>query len=175
MSKNTSVIRYNEFYKFAFWNCLPQSEKNRLGISTQKDFAEKHGVDVATLSDWKKREEFWKVVNKEVKSWARELTPNVLKALYKQATRVGYVNPKTFELWLKYVEGWDPNHPAEDSEEDTFSLDDLNSIIDWLPEKEQREFRQTFLRLSERAREIYESKQPPVTEIDRWLEPQNLI
>ena len=72
-----------------------------LEIRSQADFSKKYDVDVGTLTDWNKRLEK-SGITKNINSWARKLTPNVIFALYKNIGK----NGKAHEVraWYELVE-----------------------------------------------------------------------
>jgi hypothetical protein len=75
-----------------------------LQLKTQKDFAAKYDVkDLGTLTDWNKRIENDGLLD-GMNSWARKLTPNVLLALYKTATKEG--KAKEVKAWFELVENF---------------------------------------------------------------------
>lgn len=60
-----------------------------LKIKTQTEFAKQYGIrDLGTLTDWNR-----KIIENGmldgIYSWARDLTPNVVLALYKNVTKNG--------------------------------------------------------------------------------------
>lgn len=78
---------------------------------TQKEFAEKFGVSKDTLTDWKKRNDFWTEVEREWKKWGREKTANVMSKLYNTIMQKGE-NPN-FRLWLQYFQNWGEKNGRE--------------------------------------------------------------
>lgn len=91
---------------YALWKSLPSFLKGQprvalekfgiseeivfelLSIKTQAEFSKKYNIDVGTLTDWNKRLEK-DGLTKDINSWARKLTPNVIFALYKNITKHG--------------------------------------------------------------------------------------
>jgi hypothetical protein len=75
-----------------------------LEIKSQKEFAKKFGIkDLGTLSGWNKRIENQGGLLKFSASWAKRLSPNVLSALYREATKTG--KAAEVKLWFEIVEG----------------------------------------------------------------------
>jgi hypothetical protein len=72
-----------------------------LAIKTQLEFSKIYKVDVGTLTDWNKRLEQDGLV-KDINSWARKLTPNVIFALYKNIIKSGRAHE--VRAWFEIVE-----------------------------------------------------------------------
>ena len=74
-----------------------------LEIKTQTEFAKRFNIkDLATLTDWNKKLENEKIIP-QIHKWARKLTPNVIFALYRTATKHG--KAAEVKAWLEIVEG----------------------------------------------------------------------
>lgn len=169
------IEKATEYFLFAKWMALPVEDKKKIGIITAGHFGKKYNIAPQTLSEWKKREDFWPLVNMHIISWGKELTPTVLKALFKRSLRQDFANPKDTELWLQYVEGFNPKQQIEIKNKSSgFSENDLRVLITYLPPNEQQEFYTTFDRLIQSAkhnRAIAESRamdtsRPVGTEMD---------
>jgi len=109
-----------EFNSYIKWRSLPvflrgQPEPvlQKMGIDdpevfellktrTQTEFAKKYGIrDLGTLSDWNK------IIQKEglmenIYEWARQLTPNVVLALYKNVAKNGRAHE--VRAWFELIE-----------------------------------------------------------------------
>jgi len=144
---------------------MPTSEKKRYGLATQKDFAKAYNLNEATLSDWKNRNDLWKVVSKDIQNWGKILTPNVLLALYKRAIKLDG-GTKDAELWLKYVEGFGTKKPELPEPEPTFTEDDIRTLIKYLPKRKQKKFDRLFTELILLAREVRRKRYQGVAEMD---------
>lgn len=72
-----------------------------LSIKTQAEFSNKYNIDVGTLTDWNKRLEK-DGLSKDINSWARKLTPNVIFALYKNITKNGRAHE--VRAWYELIE-----------------------------------------------------------------------
>jgi hypothetical protein len=72
-----------------------------LEIKTQLDFSKKYEIDTGTLSDWNKRLEKDGLI-KDINSWARKLTPNVIFALYKNVIKNGRAHE--VRAWFEIIE-----------------------------------------------------------------------
>ena len=64
-----------------------------------------------TLTGWKKKEDFWNRVRKQIYTWGKSKTPQVLQSLYDRA----FVEGKAPEvkLWLEYFEQFNPKQRIE--------------------------------------------------------------
>ncbi|HMP67235.1 MAG TPA: hypothetical protein PKA60_00595 [Candidatus Paceibacterota bacterium] len=74
---------------------------NLLEIKTQADFGKRYNVDGGTLTDWNKRIQK-DGLSKNINSWARKLTPNVVFALYKNITKNGRAHE--VRAWYELIE-----------------------------------------------------------------------
>lgn len=114
------VYRKQEFDSYVLWKSLPSFLRGQprvvlekmginneividlLNIKTQTEFAKQFGIqDLGTLTDWNKRIEKDGLIP-SIHSWARELTPNVVMALYKNVTKKG--NAKEVKIWFELIE-----------------------------------------------------------------------
>lgn len=104
---------------YALWKSLPSFLKGRpkahlekfgieedivfdlLAIKTQAQFSQIYNIDVGTLTDWNKRLEQDGLI-KDLNSWARKLTPNVVFALYKNITKNG--RAQEVRAWYELIE-----------------------------------------------------------------------
>lgn len=104
---------------YALWKSLPSFLKGQprvalekfgieeesafelLAIKTQADFSRTYKVDTGTLTDWNKRLEKDGLV-KDINSWARKLTPNVIFALYKNIIKSGKAHE--VRAWFEIIE-----------------------------------------------------------------------
>jgi hypothetical protein len=119
--KKHGVYRTQDFETYAMWKALPSFlrgqprlvlEKfgideeiaiNLLEIKTQTEFAKRFDIkDLATLTDWNKRLEKEGLISR-MHAWARRLTPNVIFALYRTASKNG--KAAEVKAWLEIVEG----------------------------------------------------------------------
>ena len=86
--------KYLDFVRFI---ATPDNFKE---IKTQKEFAKEHGVNVWTLSEWKKRDGFWDLVAEERKLMMKEnMTSKIIMAVYRTVLREG--NAKEAKLLLE--------------------------------------------------------------------------
>ena len=115
------VYKKHEFDTYALWKSLPSFLRGQpkavlekfglqdeivlslLEIRTQTEFAEKFDIkDKTTLSKWNKRIEEEGLLP-WINSWARKLTPNVISALYRSASKEGKASE--VKAWFEIVEG----------------------------------------------------------------------
>ena len=120
-AKNTGVYKTQDFESYAMWKALPSFLRGQprqvlekfgineevaislLEIKTQTEFAKRFNIkDLATLTDWNKKLEDEKIIP-QIHKWARKLTPNVIFALYRTATKQG--KAAEVKAWLEIVEG----------------------------------------------------------------------
>lgn len=79
-------------------------------IRTQTQFSEKFDVDINTLTLWNNTRGVNNGLN-EARSWATNLTKNVVLSLYNNAIRKGMA-PEV-KLWLQVVENWKEKEEVE--------------------------------------------------------------
>jgi hypothetical protein len=72
-----------------------------LAIKTQADFSKMYNIDVGTLTDWNKRIQKEGLI-KDINTWARKLTPNVVFSLYKNITKNG--RAQEVRAWYELIE-----------------------------------------------------------------------
>ncbi|MFI5240793.1 MAG: phBC6A51 family helix-turn-helix protein [Candidatus Saccharimonadia bacterium] len=85
-----------EYQEFIVWTALPTLLR---APREQQELAKQLGVDAATLSDWKKRDDFWSSVQTEIQLWSRDRTADVIYALYKRIVTTG--DPSAAKLWFQ--------------------------------------------------------------------------
>jgi len=118
--KRSGVYKTQDFESYATWKALPSFLRGQprqvlekfgineevtldlLEIKTQKEFGERFGIkDPSTLTDWNKRLEKDGVIS-EIHNWARKLSPNVIFALYRNASKNG--KAAEVKAWIEIVE-----------------------------------------------------------------------
>lgn len=118
--KRMGVYKTQDFSSYVLWKSLPSFLKGQpravlekfgisdeamlqlLEIKTQTEFAHKFGVkDLGTLTDWNKRIEKEGLLT-SINSWARNLTPNVVFALYKNVSKNGRAHE--VRAWFELIE-----------------------------------------------------------------------
>ena len=119
--RKKGVYKTQEFESYALWKsmpavlrCQPRQVLEKLGIDddvalslleikNQTEFARRFGIkDLATLTDWNKRLEKDGTLSR-MHAWARTLTPNVIFALYRNASKNG--KAADVKAWYEIVEG----------------------------------------------------------------------
>jgi hypothetical protein len=119
-AKVQGIRKTQEFEAYAMWKALPaflrgqpRQVLEKLGVDeditlsllevrSQAEFAKRFGIkDQATLSDWNKLLEEEGLIP-HMHAWARKLTPNVIWALYKSASKHG--KAADVKAWMEVVE-----------------------------------------------------------------------
>lgn len=118
--QRSKVYKTQDFSSYVLWKSLPSFLKGQpravlekfgisdeamlqlLEIKTQTEFARRFGVkDLGTLTDWNKRIEKEGLLS-SINSWARNLTPNVVFALYKNVSKNGRAHE--VRAWFELIE-----------------------------------------------------------------------
>lgn len=121
-STNTTVYKKQEFESYVIWRSMPSILRGQprhvieklgiddelamslLEIKNQTEFAKKFGIkDLGTLTEWNKRIEKSGGLMKSIHLWAKRLTPNVVSALYREATKTG--KAAEVKAWMEIIEG----------------------------------------------------------------------
>lgn len=117
-----TVYKKQEFHAYVLWRSMPSVLRGQprhvieklgiddevslslLEIKNQTEFAKRFGIkDLGTLTDWNKRIEERGGLMREINAWAKKLTPNVISALYREATKTGKASE--VKAWMEIVEG----------------------------------------------------------------------
>lgn len=133
-----SMRKQGVFDRFVEWIALTTEEREKIGVPTQNDFADKYGIDKATLSIWKKRNDFGEKKQEAQIAKLQNSTADVLEGLKNRCVKYGMAYD--VELFLLYVEKWDRKHVLEILGEIKLGDNDIRSIVDLLPEAKQKEF-----------------------------------
>ena len=121
-SRIPTVYKKREFESYVLWRLMPSILRGQprhvieklgiddelamslLDIKNQTEFAERFGIkDLGTLSEWNKKIEEAGGLMKTIHLWAKRLTPNVVSALYREATKTG--RAAEVKAWMEIVEG----------------------------------------------------------------------
>ncbi len=117
-----TVYKKREFECYVLWRSMPSIFRGQprhviekmgiddeiamslLEIKNQTEFAKRFGIkDLGTLSEWNKKIEERGGLMRSINAWARRLTPNVVSALYREATKTG--KAAEVKAWMEIVEG----------------------------------------------------------------------
>lgn len=120
VQRKSGVYKKQDFNSYVLWKSLPSYLKGQpkavlekfgiideatlslLEIKNQTDFATSFGIkDLGTLTDWNKRIEKEGLIT-SINSWARNLTPNVVLALYKNVSKNG--KAQEVRAWFEIIE-----------------------------------------------------------------------
>jgi len=121
-SKTLNVYKKQEFESYVLWRSMPSILRGQprhvieklgiddeiamslLDIKNQTEFAKRFGIkDLGTLSAWNKKIDQDGGLMKSITCWAKRLTPNVISALYREATKTG--KAAEVKAWMEVVEG----------------------------------------------------------------------
>jgi hypothetical protein len=121
-SKAPHVYKKQEFESYVLWRSMPSILRGQpkhvieklgiddeiavslLDIKNQTEFAKRFGIkDPGTLSAWNKKIDEDGGLMKSISAWAKRLTPNVVSALYREATKTG--KAAEVKAWMEVVEG----------------------------------------------------------------------
>jgi hypothetical protein len=116
----TKVYRQQDFESYALWKSLPSFLRGQpkhvlekfgideevaislLEIKSQAEFARRFDIkDQSTLTDWNRRLEKEGSISR-IYDWARRLTPNVIFALYRTASKQG--KAQEVKAWMEIIE-----------------------------------------------------------------------
>lgn len=114
-------IQKKDIYReFVEWMGLPAPLRKP---QYQKDFASEKGIDKATLSRWKYRDEFWDEVRTERQKWLKDKVSTALYSMYNKILKTG--NAPEVKLFLE----------AADEFENVVSI---KTEKEWTDEDEQK-------------------------------------
>jgi len=121
-SKSVNVYKKQEFESYVLWRSMPSILRGQprhvieklgiddelamslLDIKNQTEFAKHFGIkDLGTLTEWNKRINENGGLMKDIVCWAKKLTPNVISALYREATKSG--RAAEIKAWMEIIEG----------------------------------------------------------------------
>ena len=93
---------YNEFVRFYVLPSVFRQEEYE--IRTEGEFAKKFNLNKDTLTSWKQRDVFQKDVDKQIRKWGSDKTPDVIAALYRTILQDG--KAAEVKLWLQFIKNW---------------------------------------------------------------------
>ena len=99
--KRKALVNPKKFNEFAKWMAVPEPLRE---LKTQGEFSERFKVSEQTLSAWKGRDEFWKLVEIEWRHFGRTKTSNVIAKFYNMTMKEGKTSD--IKLWLQYFLDW---------------------------------------------------------------------
>lgn len=102
-------------------------------IKNQQQFSIVYGIGEDTLSEWNKKQEVRDSLQ-EIRSWARELTKNMILVLYEKALRDG--DPFKIKLFLQSVEGWEEKSKVDHTYPDITEIVIVKKQIESKPVEE---------------------------------------
>lgn len=127
MSRPHKVDKYQEFI---LWFAMPTVERVKLGIDTQRAFAEYYMVNETTLGRWKARPDFEPRVDHVQMQWGKEKTADVIQGIYRSAVKG---NPMSQLLWLQYFKKFTPKTQVETTVKHEIGVGDIRFLIEQLP------------------------------------------
>lgn len=102
---NKKPYKLSEYQEFVRFMALPRFFRAReYGFENESDFAKKFKINRATLTQWKKKDDFWNEVKRLWKKWGKERTPDVILGLYRTAVKQGRAAEAL--VWMKIIEDW---------------------------------------------------------------------
>lgn len=146
------------YLQFCDWYAAPLKTRDDIwGAKTQQEFSAKFDVSQKTLSQWKKRPEFYRMVNDHRQQHAQDRFTEVFEGLIIGAKK-GYAD--NVELYLNYFEGWHKSQILEVRNKVDLQLGDIRRIIEVLPKEQQHEFYTTIARLLHAAKRAQSGGDP---------------
>lgn len=132
-ANKTPMKRPALYTEFILWSAMPEGQQRALGIENQKQFAEYHSVDEATLTRWKHRPDYEERVDKILKAWSIGKTPTVVHGIYRAAVKG---NPMSQLLWLQYFKNFNTKQDTDGGkgQKVEISENDFRFIVDGFPE-----------------------------------------
>jgi len=97
----STALKRAEYYEFVRFIATPRPFRE---LKTQLEFQVEYNVSHGTLANWKKDPNFWEDVQRAIKEWAKEKTPDVIAAIYGRIVQKG--DPMAAKLWLQYIQDW---------------------------------------------------------------------
>jgi len=130
--------RVDVYEEFVLWSAMPPSERSRCGIKTQEQFVKLYKIGINTPTAWKKRPEYEMRVTALRQEWAFSRTGEVIESIYRSALKG---NPQSQKLWLQGFTEFSEKHEVKKPEERaSASVDDLLTLIEFLPEEKKKKY-----------------------------------
>jgi len=158
------VVRFVEYEEFILWYATPFKVKEKMGLETQKSFAEFYKLNQHTLSVWKERPEFEVRVRHFRKKWAFEKTMDVIQGMYHSAVKG---NPLSQKLWMQVFEDFSEKSETTEIKKVEVGVNDIRFLIDALPEPMKTKHYDNLRELLDDASAIRNAR---LVESNRWDE-----
>ena len=123
--------------EFILWFAAPSPYKQKIGLETQKQFADYYGTSERNLSRWKERYDFEPRVRELRRKWGFEKTGAVIEGIYRSAVKG---NPLSQKLWLQVFEGFAEKTEVEHTKKVEIGVNDIRFIIEGMPEPTRTKF-----------------------------------
>jgi len=144
--RQDKIDKINVFDAFCYWIVRTSDERVEEKLpKTQQEFAKKHKVIEATLSNWKKQADYEATRHEKMQQKLADKTPEVLDGLFTRCKRYGMAYE--VELWLAYVEGWDKKKVLEMTGKIEFGDGDIRALVEHLPKAKKKLFYDTITKL----------------------------
>lgn len=147
--KTRGSYKKDVYQRFVEWYVLEDKQKKEMDLLTQKDFAEKYGINVNTLSLWKATKVFKDNANEEQMNVLDARSPNAWGSFMRRLEKYGYAYE--MEVYLAYVKGWDRKQIIEFANELQLTKGDIRALVDKLPTDKQHKFYDTLVDLIDEA------------------------
>jgi len=122
------IRRVAEYLEYVSFMAIPKVlRKEQFQIEDEQEFANKYELSQNTLTNWKKKEDFWKRVDRQVIRWGRGQTPDVLRALSSRAKAEG--KAPEVKLWLQFFEQWSEKKKLDSGDEAEYELSEEDKAL----------------------------------------------
>lgn len=148
--QNKGTYKKDIYQRFVAWYVLDDKQKKDMGLLFQKDFAEKYGLNVNTLSSWVDSKVFKDNANEEQMRLLDAQGPNAWAAFMSRLKKYGFAYE--MEIYLAYVKGWDRKQVIEFANELQLTKGDIRALVDKLPVEKQNLFYDTIVDLIDEAK-----------------------
>lgn len=130
-NRENGTVRKDSIYEeFILWTSMPPTERYKLGIETQEQFADFYKISINTPTAWKRRADFQPRVTALRKEWAFEKTSMVLESVLRNAVKGSSASQK---LWLQYFHNFPKEQEQETKKISLLHHNDIRMAIDVMP------------------------------------------